>query len=282
MNILMTNAWLVEPGGTETWTATVAKELYRRGHNVHIRTTKSGKFLRENIPFAKQFNGQHFDIAICNHKSMFPDISADKIINISHSPFLELERLQEGCDTYFSVSEEVREIEQKRGFESEVLINPICLDDFYPKVRLPDTPKKVLFYSHYESPSKEIIESFCNELSLEFIPFNRLENRNDLLNKADVVISVGRGALEALCARRFVIGADDRGYTGLGLGGCGLTYDIQKSTHDNFTGRLDFKPLTLESFVEYLSAYDAKRIKRVSQEYRALCDVEKIVDRLML
>ena len=42
MNILLTNISLAKPGGSETFTYTMAKELISRGHNVYVFTFKKG------------------------------------------------------------------------------------------------------------------------------------------------------------------------------------------------------------------------------------------------
>ena len=44
MRVLMTNHFFYRPGGSETWTLTVARELERRGHQVEVFAMQPGLF----------------------------------------------------------------------------------------------------------------------------------------------------------------------------------------------------------------------------------------------
>ena len=55
--ILLTNNHLVQPGGSETWTLTVATELVRRGHDVVVYAPEK-RPVRRCVPVPGAHRGQ--------------------------------------------------------------------------------------------------------------------------------------------------------------------------------------------------------------------------------
>ena len=68
MKILITNLWLDQYCGTESWCFAVAMELKRRGHRVDVYTPFCGKIFKE---FAKHgialSSGGDYDLILDNH-----------------------------------------------------------------------------------------------------------------------------------------------------------------------------------------------------------------------
>ena len=86
-------------------------------------------------------------------------------INISHSYFLDIERLQPGADAYVSISDHIQRIEKARGFNSKVILNPINTDRFIEKKHINKLIKNVFICSK----NSELIEMVKQSISEEVL-----------------------------------------------------------------------------------------------------------------
>ena len=69
MNILLTNILLNDFGGTESWTYTIAKELFNQGHEVTVYSPNMGSFGYNYLGFAnltREIPTENFDLILCN------------------------------------------------------------------------------------------------------------------------------------------------------------------------------------------------------------------------
>jgi hypothetical protein len=207
-----------------------------------------------------------------NHTTNYNKIPASerkRMIFTSHSKIYDIEKFPLDNVVKVGISEEIGE---------NVIRQPIDLERF---IRRPINRKltTILYLSHPAyGEGIEFMKKACAGYNL--ITVNRpTHNIEKLIYQADLVISVGRGALEALACGRNVILADHRkGQTKTVVGGGMLTEKNFKSFYStNFTGRgqlVEFTEDTLrKEFQKYdpdrkidVSEFDANRIVRQYEE----------------
>lgn len=195
MKILITNHRLGVRGGTENWCELMAKTLTDMGNEVTL---------------ADDYPAEHFDLALINH--LHPtEINADFKIYTSHGVIPKQEVPSLGADVYVGVSEEVQ------GYHgtNTVIRNPIDVERFQTDKPINKEIKRVLAISN--NPIDEgFLRKACEKWEYQRIGGdNRVDNVEDYIEWADVVISLGRGAYEALAMNRNVMVYDYLGADGM-------------------------------------------------------------------
>jgi glycosyltransferase involved in cell wall biosynthesis len=234
MKILITNHHLDSRAGSELFTATLALELKKRNHHVYVFSPILGKISDEikkggiivvddlRILKEKKFDiihAQHNDTAILA-RSIFPDVS---MIFMSHGVLPELEQVPSidlGIGKFVAVSEEVREnLINRGGIEEgkiEIVRNFVDMERFFSKKVINPSPKNLLVISnHYVEEVRNVIEGACSDLDIVVshigLPDNPVMNVESYINDADIVVTLGRGSLEAMACERNVIVFDMHG-----------------------------------------------------------------------
>lgn len=217
MRILLSNHALQRMGGSETWTHTMYERL-SRDHTVHVYTPKTNTL----YPFMDKYDGGHYDLGILNHTSnlkFLRDKDIDKIIFTSHGVIPGAERPTDGADHYVAVSEEVQSNLASKGYESTVIRNPINLELHYQRRPADRELKKVLYVSNNPPKVSNRIARAVKGLGLEFEKvgggsYSGWEIAMKM-NHASTIISLGRGAYEAMATQRNVIVMDYNGSDGI-------------------------------------------------------------------
>lgn len=192
MRILFTNNHLSRFGGSETWTLTMAREAIKRGYEVGIYTREKG-FVSDLLKDYLDDDPQDYDLAIINHSSC-ANVSARKKIFTSHGFYHRLETPPKGMDKYVAVSENV----SKYHNIETIIKNPIDTELFKPTSRINKTPETILSLAENDLPFPTIK------------PSRGEETMPHLMNKSDLVVTIGRGVLEAMSCARNVIVYDQR------------------------------------------------------------------------
>lgn len=278
MKILITNVSLAGYTGTETWTYTISRELARLGHTVHIMTESAGALAKECAEFATVRprlyvnRGEKFQLALINHRVFVPFVSPYIFrVFTSHSAFAQICQFPtQGIDRYVAINEEVRM--KKKG--AVIIRNGIDTALFSPHRPLSKTLKNVFFLGNPATRPEayEIVAKACaGKYRLTHI-HEGIRNTHELINDNDLVITIGRGALEAMSCGRNVISADYRGYMrGFSGGGFidGETFPLLE-TH-NFTGRNALKVFDAHTLQKEMERYDPavgeKLRARILQDY---------------
>lgn len=282
MNILLTNILLNEFGGTESWIYTIAKELFNQGHEVTVYSPNMGSFGYNYLGFAnltREIPTENFDLILCNH--LMTDIQGVKgfKVNNCHSFFIPVENFVEGADKYISISEEVKDIQSKRGFESEVIMNPIDFEKFYecPSKQL----KRVLHFSKYNNSASRIISEVCDELGLEFstIKYPTFETQ-EIIKDFDLVIGIGRCLMESMAMGKNVISGDKRDWMENFIGGGMITQENYNDLkYSNFSGRNNPIIFTKERLKEEIKKFSPNNNLR--EILKQDCDHKLIVDKYL-
>ena len=259
MKILLTNNHLERLGGSETWVYTMAQELKRRGYKVGVYTKVKG-YVSELLKDLIDDEPQGYDLALINQNSCL-DVDAKYKIFTSHGTVPELERPIEGADYYVAVNENVAE---KYNIET-IIKNPIDTELFKPITEIKDKPETILAITEEKL----------------YLPYNviypdrRKMNMPELINKADIVISLGRGCLEAMSCGRPVITWDKRPYWE--ARGDGYLDDLSKLT-GNVAGQYSRTDINLEEEIGKYKKEDGKINREYILEHH---DVKKIVDKYL-
>jgi len=268
MKILVTARYIsgrALEGGSSRYMRCLIDTLRGLGHEV-IETTDPGKFVSMKL-----------DLILCSHPERFAAIKANpaRKVFIAHG-LIPDEHMIAGADRYIAVSEEVRQANLARGIDSVVLPQPIPVAEAErPGERL----RKILVIRREPVP--------CD-------PFAHLAERYELrvsdlkrpieeqIAWADLVIAIGRGALEAMMHGRPVIVADNRPYIGpLGDGYVTLE-NVAEIAKNNFSGRRYHRPVTnvwLDTELEKYDPRDSDRLRSWAHDHcNAPMIARKIID----
>jgi len=243
MKILITSGHLENFSGSKQWTYTVAKELHK-DHNVTVTSHRCGKMADKIAELGIRIRvikdliemGEIFDFGIIaqiqtaevvRHKICKKTIYVSHGLGNSDKPLWD-------CDRVVAVSEEVA---THHGIK-EVIYNPIDVDWY-------NCPKNVLYISNHGGLSG-MLTKVCEELGYPYRRASVAWNLKEHIDWADIVIAVGRGALEAMSCGKQVIIADYRKYNGKPL------RDYGYNVSHNCSGRCDRADVTEQSLRELL------------------------------
>jgi len=253
MRILLANNAIGGNTGTETWVDTVKQELTRLGHEV------------DTFCPAQELPQEHYDLALINHNTCLEKLMSCDIatrIFTSHGVIPELEQPIEGADHYVSVSEEVQKNLLDKGFKSIIIRNPIDMDRFKPTRVVNSRLHNVLFMSNYPGGAWKIVDRACQMMGLQFERIGRdkqTTNPEHQLNWADLVVTLGRGSLEAMACNRNVVIFDYNG--GDGFIDENTFFEYRKCNNSGRTNNIQYTPDQLmQEFRKYNSQLELRSL----------------------
>lgn len=191
-------------GGVQTWSLTMYHALKKLGHTVSLFTYRSRiNKAYENLPFIH--NGA-FDLILCSSNVALREIGRfrGRKIFISHGILPRLEQPVKGADIYIAVSEESAKNCKTKGFPvSKIIRNPIDCDRLHSSacqgelktIAFLDRRRRFVFIDEIKKCGFEVLE-------IGRPPIPRPE---EYIMKADLVVTRGRGAYEAMAMGKNVI-----------------------------------------------------------------------------
>jgi hypothetical protein len=266
MRILVGNNTLGRPGGSETYAYTLIKELVRLGHDVEAIAVSGGMISNKlkDLGIKCHFNpiAKEYDLLLLSHSSSITMVKRCKGFKIQtcHGVFPSLEQPVNGMDAYVSISQEVQDHLFRLGFESEIIHNGIDCDRFKSKRQINTKLKSVLSLCH-GTFADNMIKEVCQEMGLEFIQNSRMQKpifeMENVINKADLVVSLGRGCYESMACGRNVLILDSRNYVGRNLIGDGMLLkdNIRFYLQNNCSGRYINSQFNKEQIKKELRLY---------------------------
>lgn len=289
MKILLTNHQLLNLRGTEIFTYTIAKFLKKNGHQVFVYSRYIDKMLplfeKISVPVTNNLDkikNSKFDIAHVHHNINAVEIRhafhSLPIIFLSHGvrPFLEQPPIFNlKISKFLAVSEDVEKNLINKGCSknrTSIFRNLVDSQLFISKKQINYKPKKALVISSTIDEEKEKNITFaCKRLkiSVKFVggKFGSVDNRTlpNLINKADIVFTLGRGAIEAMMCERIPIVYD-------WLGGDGLVTpkNITEIMKVNFSGRLLRKKFNTDQLIQEIKKYKqayGKSLRKICLKY---------------
>jgi len=268
MKILIATNHLDALGGSETFTHTIVKAAVEYGAQVEIITHKHGMVSRKiqddfDVPFRRS---NTYDLVLANHNTMVDHCSAQgygPIIQTCHGIFPKLEQPSVHAHAYVAISEEVLQHVQNialQSIPSMVIRNMIDTDRFDILNPVSDRCMAIYSLSQSEEFNAEL-GRFCHDMGISFNYNNKfmyaIWHTETLINNADMVVSLGRGAMEAMSCGRQVIVADHRPYQDQISDGVINHFNVDTLATCNFSGRLTRqKPGIWELLSDAIEAYD--------------------------
>lgn len=261
MNILVANNHLNMLGGSETFTYTIIEELVKQGHHIEYFTFEKGLVSKkiEQVLGVKFMSKNSYDLILANHNSTVIHLHKKGfIIQTCHGIFPKLEQPSPKANAYISISQEVQDHLAKLGYPSILIHNSINLKRFKPLNNINKNVKSILSLCQSDE-ANDFIETACDELNVEFKKANKFKNPvwniEKEINKADVIVGLGRSAYEAMACGRPVIIYDNRPY----FESCGDGYAkdiLGLSLKNNCSGRYSMIKFRKETFIEEIDKYN--------------------------
>lgn len=269
MNILVTVNSLSNFGGSESFTFTMVEELIRRKHKVDVVVSDNvkGVFYHKiksmGVRISQTPIKKKYDIVLGSHNNVIEKVKHLKcpIIQTSHGKIINLEQPTPVADYYVSISDEVKQYLTQNGYESTIIYNGINLERFKPNKPINKSLKNVLSLSQ-SFLLNNTLKSICNRLNVNFRYRDKFENPifniEDDINEADLVISLGRGAYEAMACGRPVLVLDDRIYVRQGIIGDGIITpdNIENIMKFNCSGRFTNTVYSYQKILNEIKKYD--------------------------
>lgn len=257
MRILLGTYRLNFRGGTEMWTKVMFDQLVKH-HKVDVFTVEGNSIWPDMPTFDEDAT---YDLAILNHHPTLRALRNAKlkrVVGVCHGVMPGLEWPVFGADAYVAVSEEVRDF---IPVKSTVLLNPIEHERFKGSRQLNSSIQRVGVLSNHPSATRDIVAEACELIGAEFKTSGMVTaegdtNRpEDLFEWADVVVGVGRVALEALSAGRNVYCMDQNGSDGM------ITRaNFHELSYANWSGRIHKRwPTPKQLAEEMTNTYDPAR-----------------------
>lgn len=271
MKILVTALYvngLVSEGGSSLFMKSLIDNLRMLGHDV----------VASDRP--ETIDDNDFDLIISSHNYILNKIKH----RVHRSPIFHIgqgiiadELFVSGATRYYSISEEVANVNYiKRNIASNILPQPIELQQIKP---INNTLQNILIVRRYE---------------MENDPFNQLHNyfnvkisdqTTDIIPQmewADLCITLGRGALQAMSLGRTVLVGDNRRYMGPIGDGYVSPANVLEIARCNFSGRRYKMHITTDWLLRELSKYSPSHSQHM-HKYIELChDAKKVAQKLLL
>ncbi len=301
MNILLTNHQLADFAGSEMYTFELAKGLKKAGHSVIVYSRYVDKFLplfeQEDIRLVTNLSSiayLHFDVAHVHHninaieiRQHFPQLP---IFFMAHgtTTFLEFPpQVEINVSQYAAVSERVKNVNlRQHGIPARSIITLNGIIDetrFSPVSPIHSLPKKALVISnHLDEKTVQPIQVACQQLGIQLTCIGRyfkpVSNFDlpDYINQADLVFTLGRGAMEAMMCGRIPFILDYKGGDGVVT-----TENFKDLEYFHFNGNLYHRQFTAEQIVTELKKYKPENGLKLRQlavkKYGVAKNVQKLV-----
>lgn len=235
MKVLITNTHLTLPHGSEIWTAVIANELWRRGHEVYLWSPEIGPFHSHCLlkfptisPWQDHYAAEPptwmqagFDIAILQHLNVIQENETwekgikvslpppDKIIAISHgiavSPETPVKADFLDGARYTCISEEIAN--HYPDFDWNVINQPIDPSWFELKTKergeRSENVEKIVWASHRVALPEPLREICVRDIIGVYAAGNRAiypEQVQAIYSQVDLVFGTGRWIYEAIAA----------------------------------------------------------------------------------
>jgi len=248
-------------GGTETWTRSMVAALRDR-MDVDVYATQATDIVLPGVITDVSMLKKKYDFIIMNHNTVqhrLRDIEGLKIFT-SHGIFPQIEEPHPGADRYVAISEEVRTKMIQMGFENVYIIrNGIDTERYKPTRALNRVPQKVLCLCQGEK-ARAMVKEATHRMKMQYVEHDRDEVHIEReMNAADIVVTLGRGALEAMACGRVVFVFDSRGYMGGAPRGDGIVKESnwEVLAASNFSGRARNLEYTVDDIVNNFRIYEA-------------------------
>ncbi|GEN35148.1 glycosyltransferase [Aneurinibacillus danicus] len=297
MKILLTVNDLQSYSGTGTYTYTLAKSLLLKGHEVFCFSTKLGKLAKKLLEIGAfvtdKIDEIPYDLDIIHAQHRMEAIIAytrfynKPMVYVCHGvlPWQEQPLFLPNIYRYVAISEEIKESLISRydidPSKIEIIRNGIELERFTSVKLINKAPEKILLLSNrFTDEVINTISSACKKLDLDLEVIGQSEKVEwqveKKINDADIVVSLGRGILEAMACQRVAFVYDYNGGDGIVT-----PFNYTELRKKNFSGRTNSIKYDEYSFIEELQNYSSEITKEnlaIIQKYH---DINVISEELL-
>lgn len=266
MRILLSTENFDAFAGMETYSLTVARELMRLGHQTSIYTRLDGAIARHAREQGMRVLGPADlpeeidaifaqDAATCHELAAhYPDVVRVFVVHSRDHVLNEVPQLPGVCDAVVVMNDRVGNWAHARARHEPItrLRQPIELSRFRDLRSPRPRPRRALVTSNYvNGPRGRLLNEACRRAgySVEWIGTTSRPNAfpEHAIAAADIVVGLGRSALEGMAAGRAVYV-----YGVLGASGWVTSRSYGQLEADGFAGLTDGRPATLERLISDL------------------------------
>lgn len=301
LKILLTTHHLLDFTGSEIFAYTLAENFKKQNCEVYVYSKYVDKlknyFDKINVPVIEHLEAiknVEFDIAQVSHninaievRNIFPELP---IVYLSHGviPFLEQPpSMNVNIFLFLALSDEIKNKLLSFGIpESKVRLFPNMVNQNLFKENTPinNSPERILVISNkIDESTEDIINGACAQLNIDvkFIGkrFEVVEpfELPTYINQSDIVITLGRGAIEAMFCGRVPIILDY-------LAGDGMVTpaNFEELAKFNFSGRRFNLKFSTEDLINEIGKYKAeygRELRKIALEkYSAANSVSRLIE----
>jgi len=278
-------------GGTETFTYALIQELIKNQHDVDYYTLSKGltsdKLEEEGVKFMTSLN---YDLIIASQYRVIDSLTKSNItgplIQICHGVKTSGELPNNKATAHISISQEVHSLLQSKGFESEIILNGIDCSRFKPTKKPRKNLKVIASFAQTEEAHQMVVQAAEEIGNIEVLRLNKYKDKiwdtERFINKSDLVISLARGAFEAMACGRPVVIFDKRNYQEMMGDGYLHPDKFSDLVKNNCTGRYSNLDMSVEDVKNAILEYnheDGAQLREIAlQELNVEIQASKILE----
>jgi len=255
---ISSSGYLLGWGGTQRFAQVLSSELSKKHEVVVVTKALSSKITNQFDCEVTNSIPKDIDLLIVD-SAEFLTIPAKKKYFIIHGVITEP---CHGADKYFAISEELQQ--KFAEYNPQILRNPVDSEFF----KLKTNRRKVPRIGIYSKPGEKIIGH-------DFIRVDH--DLAEQLSSYDLIITKGRGAIEAMSLGIPVISYGWREYESEPMGAGYITPDnFEQARVTNFTGR-GFDKIFINDEIARYNPLDGEVLRKLVKDH----DVSKVVRQLL-
>lgn len=289
--VLLTNHHMVGYEGSQRYTYDMARTLTELGYAVTVATIAEGptaERLREHVEvIGTPANLGHYDLGIVHHNTIYEDVRphCERLVYEALGPN-RLEHPKSSWhdepEAYAAVSEEMA-VEIFKPVGRSIAVVPQGVPTAAPLRRIGERAERLLVLASIHPRAADWTAAAKDAgLEHEVVGLAALDTTGQRwhvrrhIERADIVVSIGRGAIEAACMGRYVIVDALHGADGpLTLG------NTHESGERNYSGRTCSKIPTPGEMAEWVASYDRAAAAAVGSVMRAKHDITRVGETLL-
>lgn len=299
MKILLATHHLLQFTGSEIFTFEIARQLKKKGHDVDVYSPFIGSFRQllssEGISCTSdllEYKNHTYDIAHVHHniiayevRAVFPNLP---IVYLSQgiSPFLEqYPKFPTDIATTLAISENVAKHQERNGAKNVGVFRNMVDSNLFKSTKKINTQIKTAYIhtNRLQDSDYKKIESVLKKKNILITNnpgvYGEIENSKlpRLINIADLVITSGRGAIEAMMMGRAVLIYDYQGFDGLVT-----PQNYEKFRSNTFNGTTLNRTATTKAIETELKLYNPDDVymiqNRVYEDFSSEIQIKKLID----
>lgn len=266
----------VREGGSSFFMKCIIDNLKEMGHSV-TAASKPGNV--GNAHFYEAIK-QRYDLIVCSHREILSELGNNDAPKICISQGLVgPETFIRGADFYYSISEEARlNNRDKFGIDSQVIPQPLNIPRRVKPVN--SSLKNILVVRRYPVDGCDPFEVLKGKYNVRIS--DKSKPIAPQMEWADMCVTLGRGALEAMALGRTVLVADKRHYMGKALGdGYVNSQNIFEIEKNNFSGRRNRCDITPDWLLSEVAKYNSEDANFLRDYVKSKCDAQQILCKLI-